>query len=276
VCRDVLGDQGKRPAAFLEPIPEGGVVYGSGEDSGVLSKNQAEALREWNMQRYSSLKSRILGTTAMLVFVGSGVTLVCSGPELAIPFSLGGTSALVYQYLLQRRVDNLVVNDPGVAVEWKRQKGEMDGEDQSEGSLQTQRKSIKSSDVQPSSLSMTAALLLSNPTVRIGLLIGGFAGSLILLHTSAAMFTSGDHSPLQLEGGIGDVTSLLQDGSGVQLEIRRLVAGLAGFLMQKVAVISVSLSPDPGAKSASKGVGGTGGHWGSERVFGDDSSEKNR
>ncbi|KAL4527578.1 hypothetical protein Ndes2437A_g02731 [Nannochloris sp. 'desiccata'] len=182
-----VGDRGTHAAAYLRPVPPGGVVYGSGDSSVVLSKEQAAQLREWNLQQYGEMKSTLLGTTAGLVALGTAGTYIVSGADLALPFAFGGVSSLAYQYLLQRRVDGVSSGGSGSSVARLPQEP-------------------KASEVQP------------------GPVDGG--GS-----------TASDVSTAATTG-----SALLAPVTAA--EVRRAAAGLAGFLMQKIAVIAVSVMPD--------------------------------
>ena len=214
VCRDNLGDDGAHAAAYLRPVPPGGVVYGSGDASVVLTKDQAAQLREWNLQVYSDFKITLLGVTAALVAVGTGVTYGTAGPDLAVPFAFGGLSSLVYQYLLQRRVDGVTAS--------------------------ASAEPARASEV-TTGLGLSVNLALSNPVVRTALLAGGLAGSLALIH-----FVGMAEQMDNISNGTSDLTS---SGGGfiagaTANEVRRAAAGLAGFLMQKVAIMGVSAMPD--------------------------------
>jgi hypothetical protein len=226
VCRDDVGDRGTHAAAYLRPVPPGGVVYGSGDSSVVLSKEQASQLREWNLQQYSEMKTTLLGATASLVAFGTTVTYIASGADLALPFAFGGVSSLAYQYLLQKRVDGVSSGGSGASM------------------LKLPRET-KESEVQPGpGLALNVAL--SSPNLRASLLAGGLVGSLLVIH----LFSS-------VDGGGGGVSSQTRELSAAAAttgsallapvtatEVRRAAAGLAGFLMQKIAVIAVSAMPD--------------------------------
>lgn len=220
VCRDDVGDRGAHAAAFLRPVPPGGVVYGSGDASVVLTKEQASQLREWNLQTYSDFKATLLGVTAALVAVGTGVTYSTAGPDLAVPFALGGLSSLVYQYLLQRRVDGITAS--AAAVE-----------------------PARASEVQTGP-GLTLSLALSNPAVRALLIAGGLLGSLVLIHiVGVAENSGGDFSISSAELSNNGLVA-----SATAAEVRRAAAGLAGFLMQKIAIMGVSAMPDKTPQTA--------------------------
>lgn len=213
VCRDTIGSK-ERPAAYITPVPPGGVVYGSGDAAVVLTRDEATRLRDWNLQRYSDLKARLLGITAILVGLGSTTTFAAAGMELAVPFALGGTSSLVYQVLLQHRVD-------GVAA-----------------SVKVPAESSASLRTNPG-LGFRIGLVMSNPAFRASLMIVGLAGSLAAIHSFGGIFG---------EGYTGGNVDMLENAASRELmglnsvgEVRQVAAGLAGFLMQKVAVVWCSL-----------------------------------
>lgn len=218
VCRSEVGTAGN-PAAYLRPVPPGGVVYGSGDDAVVLSREEAARLRSWSMQQYSTLKGQLLAVTGALVTLGTGATFVAAGPELALPFALGGTSSLAYQYLLQRRVD-------GVAAS-------------------TAPLDPPPREVQPGA-ALTLSLALSNPAVRAGLMAGGLVASLMLIHMLAGHGGApGDVLTATSSGGQGEGDPQVMPAAVA--EARQVAAGLAGFLMQKVALIFVTVvSPQDG------------------------------
>ncbi|KAG7672730.1 hypothetical protein Ndes2526B_g08207 [Nannochloris sp. 'desiccata'] len=221
VCRDDVGDRGTHAAAYLRPVPPGGVVYGSGDSSVVLSKEQAAQLREWNLQQYGEMKSTLLGTTAGLVALGTAGTYIVSGADLALPFAFGGVSSLAYQYLLQRRVDGVSSGGSGSSVARLPQEP-------------------KASEVQPGP-GLAFNLALSSPNLRASLLSGGLVGSLLVLHLFSSVDGGGSTA--------SDVSTAATTGSALlapvtAAEVRRAAAGLAGFLMQKIAVIAVSVMPD--------------------------------
>jgi hypothetical protein len=227
VCRDDVGDRGPHAAAYLRPVPPGSVVYGSGDSSIVLSKEQAAQLREWNLQQYSEMKSTLLGATAGLVALGTGATFIVSGADLALPFAFGGVSSLAYQYLLQRRVD-------GVAS----------GSSSSGRGVSTAlQREPKASEVQPGP-GLAFNLALSSPNLRASLLAGGLVGSLLVLHLFSSVDGGGGSTSSEDVSNAAAATGSALLAPVTAAEVRRAAAGLAGFLMQKIAVIGVSAMPD--------------------------------
>ena len=259
VCRDDVGDRGTHAAAFLRPVPPGGVVYGSGDATVVLTKEQAAQLREWNLQQYSEMKTTLMGATAALVAVGSGVVYASAGPPLALPFALGGVSSLVYQYLLQRRVDT--ISPPSSSIE--------PGAGTTTSAPTSKSLSVeREKEVEPGP-GLALNMVLSNPAVRAALLAGGLLGSLAFIHTFAAW------DFLQIEEGVvlgGGQQEARDSATAISTtintatvtEVRQVAAGLAGFLMQKVAVIGVSAMPEKNAYADADGGGGGGGGGGNK------------
>jgi hypothetical protein len=130
----------------------------SGDSAMVLTKEQAGKLRTWDLQRYSNLKARVLAGAASLTALGTAVAAAAAGPGLAVPFAFGGSSGVLYQYLLQRRVDAVrTAGNPGP----------------------------KTSEVKPG-LGLRAAVALADPAVRAVLIGAGAVGSVAILHMAAA------------------------------------------------------------------------------------------
>jgi hypothetical protein len=234
VCRDDVGDRGSHAAAYLRPVPPGGVVYGSGDSSVVLSKEQAAQLREWNLQQYSEMKTKLLGTTAGLVAIGTVGMYIVSESDLAVPFAFGGISSLVYQYLLQRRIDGVTSSGAAASA--------------------TVPREPKSSEIKPGPV-LAFNLALSSPNLRASLLAGGLVGSILVLHLLSSVDGGGSSS-----GDLSTTTAAAATTGSALLapvtaaEIRRAAAGLAGFLMQKVAVIGVAAMPsEPSEEGAMRG-----------------------
>lgn len=206
VCRDIIGSN-DLPAVHLTPVPAGGVVYGSGDSAVVLTRDEAARLREWNLQKYSDLKIRLLGMTAVLVGLGSTTAFAAAGPGLAVPFALGGMSSLIYQMLLQRRVDGVTSN--------------------------TTTPIDPPSKNTETGIGFRLGLALSNPTFRAACMVGGLVGSLAMVHSFGG--------PLSQSESMTDGTVSASMSIGAIAEARQVAAGLAGFLMQKVAVVWCSL-----------------------------------
>ncbi|KAL4855806.1 hypothetical protein ACK3TF_003579 [Chlorella vulgaris] len=106
VCRSALGEGGQ-PAAYLQPMPPGCVMYGSGDSAVVVTKERAAQLYSLNMQQYAEMKGQLIAATAVLVGLGSALAYAVGGRDLALPFALGGTSGMLYQYMLQVAADGV-------------------------------------------------------------------------------------------------------------------------------------------------------------------------
>ncbi len=82
-------------------------MYGSGDSAVVVTKERAAQLYSLNMQQYAEMKGQLIAATAVLVGLGSALAYAAGGRDLALPFALGGTSGMLYQYMLQVQVDCL-------------------------------------------------------------------------------------------------------------------------------------------------------------------------
>lgn len=71
------------------------------------AQEQAAMLHAAGMLDYSSLKDRILVTTAALVAAGSSLCYSMGGWPATEPFLAGGAVGLAYQSMLQANVDSL-------------------------------------------------------------------------------------------------------------------------------------------------------------------------
>lgn len=107
VCRDILGDGHAQGAAYLYPVPADSVLYGSEENMKILSKEEARQLYIKNMHQYEDLKVQLLSTTGILVILGSAILLGAGQKDLSVSFGCGGVFSLMYQRLLQQRVDGI-------------------------------------------------------------------------------------------------------------------------------------------------------------------------
>ncbi|PRW45591.1 lipase PLAT LH2 family [Chlorella sorokiniana] len=152
VCREALGEGGREAAGYLRPVPPGAVVYGSGDSSVIVTKEQAAALYRLNMEQYTSLKGQLLAATAVLVGLGSALAYAAGGRDLALPFALGGVSGMLYQYMLQAAADS--VGTGGTPNSYA---------------------------AETASSGLALRLSLVNPGVRIGLAAGSFLGIVLLL-----------------------------------------------------------------------------------------------
>ncbi|GAB4821531.1 hypothetical protein N2152v2_008577 [Parachlorella kessleri] len=155
ICREFLGERTDTSAAYLIPISPDAVVYGSGDDAVVLSKEQAAQLYALNMAQYGDLKTRLLAINAGLVAIGTAAIFAHSGSSLAAPFALGGSSGMVYQFLLMAGVDSL--------------------------GYQAGAAPYKAQAIKPGP-SLALQLALASPTMRTAAKFGGVAASFLLLH----------------------------------------------------------------------------------------------
>eukprot|EP00882_Tetradesmus_deserticola_P003891 GHRQ01004115.1.p1 GENE.GHRQ01004115.1~~GHRQ01004115.1.p1 ORF type:complete len:298 (+),score=112.83 GHRQ01004115.1:1388-2281(+) len=211
VCRTRLGGRKGEPAAYLVPVPPNAVVYGSGEAARVLTKEQAALVQAMGLADYSALKSRLLGTTALLTLGGSGVAAVASGMDAAVPFALGGMAGLLYQLLLQLGVDAAVATAASPAGSAAAHNGRdaavaMDG-----------RQGFQVQVVQ----------LLGSSAVRLALLTSAVLLALWAAQDSGSQDGATDGMLLQL----------------TPVDAWQLGLGLCGFMMYKVSVLGVSLVP---------------------------------
>ncbi|KAK9844120.1 hypothetical protein WJX81_005003 [Elliptochloris bilobata] len=186
VCKESLGSRG---AAFLSPVPAGAVVYGSGEEAVVLTREQAALLHELGMIDYMSLKDRLLAATTALVIAGTCLAYSVGDWEAAAPFLAGGCGGLLYQFSLQAGVD--LVPSPHEMV------------------------------LPPGPLGL-ARRLAGSSSFRIGAL-----ASLALLGAWVAQST-------------GAVQDLEAHKFG---EARQVLTGVLGFMMYKLALVSVTVLP---------------------------------
>lgn len=61
------------------------------------------------MEKYQGFKMQLLLTTAGLVVGGGAFAAIVGGKEVAVPYALGGSIGLLYQWLLQKGVDSVKV-----------------------------------------------------------------------------------------------------------------------------------------------------------------------
>lgn len=248
VCRDVLGGK-DRPAAFLTPIPPGSVVYGSGDAAVLLTKEQADRMQKVNMQDYDYLKKKLLTTTASLTALGGVGIYAIGGVDLAAPLLMGGAAGLVYQAALQKSIDGLGNN----------------GSASSSSSSKTVAEHYYSKPRVGSEMQQSRAMVVriatGNPVVRmvavasclgalfVLLQLGGEGdGGGVILSSLGGIFTESTNT--EYNNGSGG-------GSYDQVQVKQAVALCAGFLMNKVAVLTVAASsPSPSSVDRVKDMGG--------------------
>lgn len=213
VCRRRLGGRAGEPAAYLVPVPPDAVVYGSGDAAMILTKEEAAAVQRMSMSSYSELKHRLLLATALLTAGGSGLAAVASGVDAAIPFALGGLAGLLYQFLLQVGTDAMVASaGAGLAGA---------GAGTGGGSV--------GGAAGPDMFGR----LLSKPGVRVVLLTMGALLALWCIQDPSAVDGLGVDQR-------GVMPVLLQPPP---TQAWQLGVAVLGFMMYKVAVLGVSLSP---------------------------------
>lgn len=212
VCRKRLGGRKGETAGYLTPVPPGAVVYGQGDAAVVLTKEQAATLRRMGLNEYVELKQRLLLLTAALTVGGSSVAALASGMEAAVPFALGGLAGLVYQYLLQLGVEAALPVSAAPAVAGGQRMRQVAGA----GALEA------------------AQHVFGSPAFRLAL-VGALALTAAFYATETPVVTS-------LEGSSQPADSAL----ALRLpaaEAWQLGVGALGFMMYKVAVLGVSLTP---------------------------------
>ncbi|KAG1655963.1 hypothetical protein FOA52_005218 [Chlamydomonas sp. UWO 241] len=270
MCREKVGQKAGLGAQWLTPVPEGAVVYGTGETAVVLTPGEAQALRLGGMQAYASTKQRLLLATAALTACGSGVAIVIGGPSAALPFALGGAAGLVYQLLLQIGVDASL--DKAAAAE--RQELSAVVQAAAKGvqppppplPLAPQPPSASNPSREPPSASEPNCEALEqglrepgvgdivrgvaggarahgpdlvrgvagNPAVRLGFVAAAALAAASSLHNQGLV----TQAIVSCEGMQCMVGSSAKEGAS------KLLLGLLGFLTYKVALVGVSLQPD--------------------------------
>lgn len=233
VCRQRLDGRRSAGAAYLVPVPPGAVVYGSGESSVILSKEQAAALHAMGMADYSDMKGRLLLLTALLTVGGSGIAGLWHGVEAAIPFALGGMAGLVYQFLLQLGADAAV---PAAAVTYS----------STGGGAGLMRGGSGGEDRQGAGVDV--GTLEERVSGHVRGLLGNTALRLVVV-TMCALVAA--WSIQNTDGGAGEAA----DGFMLQLsptDVWQLGMGALGFMMYKVALLGVTLTPGKEAKEPAR------------------------
>jgi hypothetical protein len=70
-------------------------------------QEQAAVMQAVGSAEYGALKDRLLLTTAAMGAGGSALAAALAGPDVALPFAIGGAAGLLYQWLLQQGADSL-------------------------------------------------------------------------------------------------------------------------------------------------------------------------
>lgn len=73
-------------------------------------QNQARALHEAGMGKYSQFKKRVLEANLYLVGIGAGVAWTFGGSSIALDFACGGVAGIAYMSLLQHGTDSLALS----------------------------------------------------------------------------------------------------------------------------------------------------------------------
>lgn len=73
-------------------------------------QNQARALHEAGMGKYSQFKKRVIEANISLVGIGTGLAWTLAGNSAALDFAYGGAGGLIYMSLLQHGTDTLALD----------------------------------------------------------------------------------------------------------------------------------------------------------------------
>jgi len=224
VCRKRLGGRKGDLAAYLMPVPPGAVVYGSGDSSVILSKEQAAALHAIGMSDYSDMKGRLLLLTALLTVGGSGIAGLWHGLEAAIPFALGGMAGLAYQFLLQLGADAAV---PSAATS-------------SFSAANFRAKGNGSSSSAAAGVGGEAGVVMEASFEQ---RVKGILGSTALRLVLVTVFGLAAAWSLQGRDGAPEAADLQPFLALTAADMWQLGVGALGFMMYKVALLGVTLTP---------------------------------
>lgn len=214
VCRRRLGrGAAGDPAAYLTAVPAGAVVFGTGDNTLMLSKAEAAAMQEAGLAEYEALKGRMTGTTAVLAVAGSALFTMAVGPGSGLAFGLGGAAAVVYTLLLQQSVDSLGAGSAGSSGVGGSSSSGSGARSTGEVMMQRRRDAARS----------PLRRLLGAGPVRLGLL--GLAG---LLGAWALQEQGG--GPISAQPPASAVLASLPDGG-----LHHLLLGALGFFTYKLA-----------------------------------------
>ncbi|GMH40084.1 hypothetical protein BSKO_07988 [Bryopsis sp. KO-2023] len=214
-CREDLGQRGNDGAALLTPVPADSVIYGSGTGAVTLTKGEAVAMRQASMNDYNEFKAKLLLTTAGLVAGGGALAAIVGGPDAALPFAFGGSCGFMYQWLLQKGVDSVKV-PPGLAA--------------SSGSL-----GELADEVMRTSHESSIEKIVGTQYFRYAVLVVVAGFSFWALQS------------------IGPVDSVTDNAEAMARysRMQHILTAALGFLMYKVAVVGVAVSPDDDKKDIS-------------------------
>lgn len=275
VCREKLGVRAGAGAMWLMPVPPGASVYGSGESTIILTKEDAAALRAMHLSEYDDVKSRMLLTSLALTVGGSGAAGLMVGMDAAVPFALGGAAGLCYQWLLQLGVDGMVgkiqeskgltttatpggsSSSPSAATAAEAAAMPTGSETGAERQRKQDEKQAMGTAVFLPTLSRLLSGVAASPVVRLGFIAAVSLVGVSSLHSQGPMQQAAVASCEGLQCMVGSST---KEGAW------KLLFGVLGFLTYKLAIVSASLSPptipeapatSPRAKSSIRTKDGT-------------------
>lgn len=221
--KDILiGDGNGIPAAELKASTFSELFYA---DYLLLNSNSKftgtqmsmEQVRDEGMKEYKALKFSLLSYNALLVTLGSAVSVATGNSEIAEGFCVGGLLGFIYLFILQRAVDQLpapsssplsianeslspAINSTDGVKERSRTSGDVDGV----GAIQREKSQL----------------------------LGGLAGF---------------RAPLTKFSGIIAVSAVIakivNTANNHTISKEMLFAGAAGFLMSKIATVLASNKP---------------------------------
>jgi hypothetical protein len=178
-----------------------------------ISDGELAALRASGLAEYQDLKTFLLICTGALVGTGSVLSAITLGNEVSIGFAVGGSAGMLYLLLLQRTVDQLG-NADMVAHGNQLSSGTTNGEVDDQAAGQSEN-------------------LLSRVLNRVAMIAKGPASRLLFVMLLVLV--------------LAKVSGVNEAGS---VEPREILAGLAGFLVYKIAVLVAAFRP---AKATSTG-----------------------
>mmetsp|Transcript_102 Transcript_102/g.296 ORF Transcript_102/g.296 Transcript_102/m.296 type:complete len:314 (-) Transcript_102:38-979(-) len=73
----------------------------------VLSDEERDLIREEGLAEYGALKTRLLGTNALIGTAGASIAFVLGGPSMSLSFAAGAAVGTLYLTLISRGVDAL-------------------------------------------------------------------------------------------------------------------------------------------------------------------------
>uniref|UniRef100_A0A061R9H7 DUF7755 domain-containing protein n=1 Tax=Tetraselmis sp. GSL018 TaxID=582737 RepID=A0A061R9H7_9CHLO len=213
ICRQRMGcKNSERSAAYLTPVPEDAVVYGSGESAVIMSKAEAAKVYSRGMQDYSDLKQQLLLTNLALVAGGCVVMGLIDGIDGMVPMAIGGGLGMFYQWSLQQAVDRL---PSALSADYDT------GPDSKPAILEPILSGLGS--------------LLSKPAVR------------FLMTTALACIAFQAAENLSGAGLEADTKAEAAAANGRLLRVLLTIMG--GFMLHKLSIVAVSLKPEEAAQA---------------------------